>query len=64
MLRATSPVEKALSLSEGKAVQEALCIEADGNFGDKTREAIALYYAAKDRPNVRESSNPLRMQAI
>jgi hypothetical protein len=34
-------------------VQEALCIEADGNFGDKTRDAIALYYAAKGRPNER-----------
>ena len=50
---ATSSVEKMLSLSQGKAVQEALCIEADGDSGDKTREAIGLYYAAKDRPNVR-----------
>jgi hypothetical protein len=54
ILRARSPVEKALSLSEGMAVQEALCVEASGDFGDETREAIALYYAAQAHPNKRE----------
>lgn len=53
VLQASSPVERALSLSDGKAVQQALCIEPDGDFGDKTRDAIALYYAAKARPGQR-----------
>ena len=53
VVRASSSVEKTLSLSEGKAVQQALCIEPDGDFGDETRDAIALYYAAKARPGQR-----------
>ena len=53
VVRASSSVEKILSLSEGKAVQQALCIEPDGDFGDETRDAIALYYAAKARPGQR-----------
>jgi peptidoglycan hydrolase-like protein with peptidoglycan-binding domain len=46
-------VEKNVSFSEGKRIQESLCVKADGNFGgdkSETRQAIKLYQAARDLP--------------
>jgi len=43
--------EKQLSLADGKKIQLALCVNADGDFGLKTRTAIKYYQSASSLTN-------------
>ena len=44
---AKTDIEKKLSLADGKKIQLALCVDADGIFGEKTRDAIKYYQRTK-----------------
>jgi len=43
---AKTDIEKKLSLADGKKIQLALCVDADGDFGPQTRTAIKYYQSA------------------